>query len=121
MTLLITGLINFWAPIMNVDPHVALAVVEHESHFNPDAIGKLNEQGLFQLRPEFFKQYTLKQLRDPYTNISVGLQYLAKMKKECIHKKDITYLICFNAGKSGARKIKHPELFSYVKAIKRLM
>jgi soluble lytic murein transglycosylase-like protein len=118
-TLTIIALITFYAHKYNIAPAVAVAVAEQESQLDPNAVGLLNEQGVFQLRPEFFKNYTIKELRNPETNIKLGVQYLAKLKKSCVHKGDVEFLVCWNYGSSNARHVHHPELFPYVKEVKR--
>jgi len=118
-TLTIISLITFYAGVYNINPAVAIAVAEQESKLDPNAVGALNEQGLFQLRPEFNSEYTIEQLRQPEINIKLGLAYLAKMQKECKHKGDLEFLTCFNLGPSAAKKIKFPGLFPYVLDIKR--
>lgn len=117
----IISLITFYSSINGVSPKVAVAVVEHESTFNVNAVGKLNEQGLFQLRPEFYSEYTIKQLRDPILNIQLGVKKLKEVKKTCVHQHDIEWLVCFNYGNTNAKKVKHPSLTSYVKNIKSIM
>lgn len=119
--IVILSLINFWSGIYGVDSNIARSVAMHESHMNPNAVGALKEVGLFQIRPEFVKEYTRTQLFDPQTNIIVGIQKIKEAQRTCIHKKDIEFLVCYNFGNTNARKVKHPELFPYVKAVKRLM
>ena len=110
----ITKLILYYAAFSGVDPQLALSVSKVESGLNPNAIGSIyHEVGLFQVRSEFSK-YTKTQLKDPIINIQEGLRILRDAKKNCVHQKANQFLICFNAGKRGALKIKHPEKFDYV-------
>jgi hypothetical protein len=76
---------------------------------------------VFQLNPKSFPQYSVKQLKDPKLNIQLGIKYLAKMKKECKYKDGLNWLTCWNYGPKNAKKVKHPELFPYVKKIKLAM
>lgn len=99
-----------------IDPQVALAVADVESKFNVNAVGQLNEQGLYQIMPGFSK-YTVKQLKDPIINIREGMRMLKYAKDNCKHKEDKTWVICYNLGVSGGAKIKLPKQFIYYKKI----
>ncbi len=100
-----------------VDPSVAISVATVESELNPSAVGELNEVGLFQLLPESFPAYSIKQLKDPRLNIKLGVKYLAKAQRYCFHKEGITWLVCYNYGFENAKRVKHPTLFPYVKKV----
>lgn len=113
-TLTIISIITFYANMYNVDPIVAISVAEQESQFNTNAVGSAGEIGLYQVKPQYVKDYTREQLFIPEVNIKVGIQKLAEAKKTCIHKHDITWVTCYNLGRTAARRIKHPELFPYV-------
>lgn len=95
------------APMYGIDPHLAAAVVQTESTFNPNAIGALNEVGLFQIRPEFSKRKA-HELLDPEVNIVEGLMMMQKAKVRCKYQKRKMFVICMNLGISGASKIKRP-------------
>lgn len=110
----LTKLILYYAAFSGVDPQLALSVSKVESGLNMTAIGKSHaEIGLFQIRSQFSK-YSKLELMDPTVNIQEGLRILRDAKKNCVHKKANQFLVCFNAGKRGALKIKHPEKFEYV-------
>lgn len=100
---------------------VAQAVSFQESRLDPKAVGSLKEQGLFQLRYEQYPMYSMKQLQDPYLNMELGISYLAKLRHTCVYTDDVNYLVCFNAGPSKAKKIKHPGKFKYVREVKKKM
>jgi len=97
--------------LYNVDINVAKAVVYTESKGKPNAVGVKFEQGLFQLRPELFG------FVDTKTNIKLGVEYLAKMQKECKHRVDNTFVVCFNRGIVGGAKIKYPKQNHYFKRV----
>lgn len=118
---LIVSLINFWAPIYGIPSNVAVAVAQAESSFNPNAVGSIGEIGLFQIRSEYVKEYTKKQLFDPEINILVGLKKLKEAKNACVHKKDIEWLTCYNYGINAAKRVHHPEMFPYVRNVKKIM
>lgn len=96
---------------MNVDPYLALSVAINESNLNPLAVGSKNEQGLFQLLPKSYKKLSIKELRDIKTNVKLGVKHLKQVEKECPHK---DFIICYNVGVTGSKKIKKPHLFPYV-------
>lgn len=110
--LLIT-FIQFYATQFNIDPKVAIAVAEVESAFKIDAIGGVGEVGLFQIRPEF-SVVDEKELLNPIVNIIIGIRKLRKAKNECVHQVNLTWLICYNVGITGAKRIQYPELHPYV-------
>lgn len=118
MKILIIQLIQTYALQYVVDPQIAVSVAAVESQFKPAIIGVTGDVGIFQLNPRSFPQYTVKQLQDPVLNIKLGVQYLAKVKKECTHQEGVTWLVCYNYGSKNAKKVRYPQLFPYVKKIK---
>lgn len=119
--LIIVKMIIFYSQIYQVDANLSLAVAKTESGLNPMAISKTHDYGLFQLNEASFKQYSKAQLLDPNINIIEGIKYLAKMQKECYYKQNNEFLICYNAGKKGARKIKHPNKYPYVQKVNEII
>lgn len=117
MKLLIIQLIQSYALQYGVDPQIAVSVAAVESQFNPTVVGITGDIGIFQLNPSSFPTYTIKELQDPVLNIKLGVQYLAKIKRECVHQDGVTWLVCWNYGAENAKRVKHPELFPYVKKI----
>lgn len=65
----------------NLPPQIAVAVIEIESNFNPNARGAAGEVGLMQVMPPTARMLgfsgSLEQLKNPETNIDLGVQYLA--------------------------------------------
>ena len=114
-TLILTLLMQL-APAYDIDPHLAAAVIKTESRFNPKAVGKLKEIGLFQIRPEF-SRFTPSQLFDINTNIVAGLEMMREAKRRCKHKAAGLFVVCMNTGIKGAHKIKRPEKFPYYKKV----
>ena len=119
--IMIIKMITVYALKFGVDANIAISVAAVESQFNPNAIGITQDLGVFQLNPKSFPQFTKQQLLQPELNIKLGVKYLAEVKKTCNHKEGITWLTCFNAGNKGARKIKHANLFPYVKKVQLTM
>jgi soluble lytic murein transglycosylase-like protein len=109
--------IIYYASLFGVNPTLVQAIVQVESHGSPSLVGEAGEVGLFQLLPSSFPN--VKKLRESRTNIEMGIKYLAKMKRECIHQQDNTWVVCYNAGLKGGSRIKHPKLFPYYVSVMR--
>ena len=118
---LIIKLIMHYSALYGVDGNTALAVAQVESNLNPAMIGEVGEIGLYQIRSEYISDYTREQLFIPEINIKVGMRILADAQKNCIHKKQNQFVICFNMGKTAAKKVKHPELYPYYIKVERKM
>ena len=113
----IISLIMTLAPAYNIDPHLAVAVATVESRLNPKAVGGVGEIGLFQLKPASVPHYSKPDLFNPVLNITAGLEYLKYSKERCHTRENFTWLICYNAGVKGAKKIKDPTQFDYYKKV----
>ncbi len=85
----------------HMDPLLVQSVIQVESGWNASLVGEANEQGLMQLLPSSFPEYSIEQLQDVNTNLRLGINYLAKMRKECPHQVDIQWVTCYNRGVSG--------------------
>jgi hypothetical protein len=100
---MITAYIITQSTLHQIEPEVALAIAQHESHFNPNKVGTLGEIGIFQLRPEFWvtggKNWKLQ--------IESGILALREYKKECKPFLGNFWYLCFNVGPTNARKIKN--------------
>jgi len=75
------SLIHQAAKKHGVPEHIAKAVVQVESNFNPRARGAAGEVGLMQIKPATARglgyRGSVKALYDPETNIEWGMRYLA--------------------------------------------
>lgn len=64
----------------DVDPYIALAVLEAESNYNPNVQSKAGAVGLMQVIPKYHlrrvEPYGLNDIWDPYTNILCGMDFL---------------------------------------------
>lgn len=116
----LASLILYIAAQYGVSPYVVAAVIETESKFNTLAVGEIGELGLMQLRPKYFllPGESPALLHDPEQNIRRGVRYIASLKNRCIYKKDFQFVVCFNAGVTGARSIKYPARFPYYMKVK---
>lgn len=109
-------LIHLYASIFGLEPRLAEAIARVESNLNPAAIGQIGEIGLFQIRPEY-AGVSKKSLLNPNVNTLIAMRKLVNKRKECSHKLDNTWIICYNVGVEGAKRIKHPKLFPYYKKV----
>jgi hypothetical protein len=116
----IIKLIIYYSHLNGINPNVALAVAEHESNFNPNAIGALLEIGIFQIRPEFSK-LSKAELKKPEKNIKEGIRLLKVARDKCIHQKKNEWLVCYNYGQTNALRVKHPELWPYVTKVNKII
>lgn len=102
----------FFSLLNGIDPQVTNAVIATESGGNPLALGSLGDSGLMQIRKKYVPE-SQKQLFSPCTNVMVGTRLLRQAKDKCIHQLDNTWLLCFNLGRHGAKKIRFPKKFPY--------
>lgn len=119
LTQALIGLIVVNAQMAGISPDLAISVAQVESNMNPNAVSPTNDHGLFQLNHNSFPQYTKQELLNPYLNISLGVQYLAKMKQECQEMMEKSWVICYNVGPTKAKTFKHPTLHKYHKKIQK--
>lgn len=82
---------------------------------NPNAVSKTNDGGLFQLNAKYHKFHNPKWVFDPQINSAIALKKLQILKNKCFHKKNERYLLCYNMGNAGAKKIKNPDKQTYLK------
>lgn len=63
-----------------VDPYIALSVLEIESNYKPNLTSSAGAVGLMQWIPKWhayrMEKFNLNDMWDPYTNIIVGMDYL---------------------------------------------
>ena len=85
---------------------IALAVIEIESGFNPDAKGAAGEIGLMQVMPPTAKMLEFRggddQLAEPTANIRLGVRYLAEAHR-LAHGDLCTALMKYRAGHKQTR------------------
>ena len=67
------------APVYEVDPDFAMAVIAVESGFRTDAVSPKNAQGLMQLIPETAQRFCVTDPFDPESNVRGGLAYLRQL------------------------------------------
>lgn len=91
----------------HIDPAIIMAMIERETHFQPERVGDGGESfGLMQVKPKYHRErmekFGVTDLLDPYQNVMVGIDYLAEMLLEY---EDIEVsLMAYNAGPGGANQ-----------------
>lgn len=113
---MIASCVLFYSLLAGIDPRITNAVIQVESRGNPFALGKLGDSGLMQIRHQFVPE-TQQQLFQGCTNVMRGVQILKQAKERCKHKLNNTWLVCYNVGIKGGRKIRYPAKFPYYKKI----
>lgn len=67
----------------DVDPYIAMAIMETESNYNPDVESRAGAVGLMQVIPKYHlwraEQYGLNDIWDPYTNIICGMDLMNEL------------------------------------------
>jgi soluble lytic murein transglycosylase-like protein len=89
-------LVNKYAAEKNIDPSLVKAIIKTESSWNSNATGSVGEQGLMQLKPEYFG--SAGDLYDPETNIKTGTNLLATLLSK--YPKE-TAIQMYNVGEQG--------------------
>jgi soluble lytic murein transglycosylase-like protein len=101
-----------------VPPNLAISVAVVESRLNPEAVGTLDDVGLFQIRERFVPE-TRKELLNAETNINRGTRLLAHAKTVCSNDLGNAWLLCHNFGVVGAKRLGRVEAKNtkYVKRV----
>lgn len=116
----IADLVNRLSPEYQVHPRLALAVIQAESNFDPNARSPKNAQGLMQLIPETAQRFNVTKPYDPEQNIRGGLAYLRWL---LAYFKGRVALVAagYNAGEGAVDKHRgippYPETRGYVQKI----
>lgn len=110
----------------NVPVTLVLAMIEHESQFNPEAVSSTDDYGLMQINNVnhdwLEEDYRCADMLNPYQNVFCGVKIVAQY----IEKYEGDYnkaLMAYNMGDYGARKAWENgiETSQYSKAILELM
>ncbi|MBR8279074.1 lytic transglycosylase domain-containing protein [Burkholderia vietnamiensis] len=80
-----------------VDPALVQAVIDVESHFNPNAKSGTGAAGMMQLMPLTASRYGVTDAFDAYQNIDAGVRHL-KMLLDQYHGNVVLALSAYNAG-----------------------
>ena len=96
-------LINKIAQEEGIDPELIMAVMQHESNGNPNAVSHAGAQGLMQLMPDTAKRFGVTNPFDPEQNIRGGAKYLKWLSDR--YKGDVDKIAWgYNAGEGNADK-----------------
>jgi len=92
---------------LHLDPLYALALIKIESNFRANAVSKRGAIGLLQVRPGVARTSTSRatraeHLRDPQTNVAVGLRYLRRLERQFADR--ATALAAYNLGPTSVRR-----------------
>ncbi len=117
-----SGMIAKHARAAGVPVRLALAVVEVESGFRPNARGRAGEIGMMQIMPRTARfigyKGRLKNLYNPNTNLRYGMKYLAKAYR-LGGKTTCGAILKYNAG-HGAKRM-NPISREYCRRVARIM
>lgn len=112
MEALIIALALSHAP--TVSPQTALSIARVESNLDHSAVSPTNDHGLFQLNARYFTPTP----HDAHGHIITALKHLEWTKRHCpirelygvppIKHVDLLWVVCYNLGVNGIRKIKEP-------------
>lgn len=116
----IADLVNRLSPEYKINPQLALAVIQAESNFNPNARSQKNALGLMQLIPETAQRFNVSKPFDPEQNIRGGLAYLRWLL--AYFKGNVPLVAAgYNAGEGTVDKHRgvppYPETKGYVQRI----
>jgi soluble lytic murein transglycosylase-like protein len=112
---MVNMLITLYSAFYGLNSDLSFQVARIESNMNPLALSKTNDGGLFQLNRKYYKFHNPALIFDINYNIPIALHTLKNLKDTCKHKLDNTYVLCYNMGITGAKKIKYPLKHSYYK------
>jgi soluble lytic murein transglycosylase-like protein len=96
---------------LHLDPLYALALIKIESNFRANAVSKRGAIGLLQVRPGVARTVATtstnrvrraEHLRDPQTNVAVGLRYLRQLERQFADR--ATALAAYNLGPTSVRR-----------------
>jgi TPR repeat protein len=119
----VAELVTKLAPRYGVAPRLAMAVIQAESNFNPQAVSPKNAQGLMQLIPETAERFNVRKPFDAEQNIRGGLAYLRWLL--AYFKGNVSLVAAaYNAGEGTVNRYRgvppFPETRDYVRRIKEL-
>jgi soluble lytic murein transglycosylase-like protein len=105
---MINMLITLYSAFYGINSDLSFQIARLESNMNPVAFSKTNDGGLYQLNTKYHKFHNPALIFDINYNIPIALYTLKNLRDTCKHKIDNTYVLCYNMGITGAKKIKYP-------------
>ncbi len=113
--------IYFYSFLNQVDVRITQSVIEIESNGNPYALSPDRQDGgLMQIRMKYAPESRL-QLFQSCTNVKRGTEILKRAKESCRECVDGSWVVAYNVGITGFKKIKHPKKFPYFIKITKAM
>nr|DAQ98258.1 MAG TPA: Transglycosylase SLT domain [Caudoviricetes sp.] len=90
----------------NVPVALVMAMIDHESHFNPEIVSNTDDYGLMQINAinheQLEEQYRAADMLDPYQNVFCGIKVISSYIEKY---EDYSYaLMAYNMGEYGAKK-----------------
>lgn len=107
--------IMLYSVLYGINPDVSFQMARVESNMNPRAYSRTKDGGLFQLNTRYYKFHDTSWIFHPATNTALAMNALSGFKNKCFHKTHNYYVLCYNMGMKGARKIKNPITQNYIK------
>ena len=91
-----------------IDPAIVFAVIDKESDYRAEVVGDSGQSyGLMQIKEKWHRERMEKlgvtDLRNPYENVMVGIDYLAELLERYDGNMNMA-LMAYNAGPGGANK-----------------
>jgi soluble lytic murein transglycosylase-like protein len=110
----------FYSTVYDLPPKLVTAVITVESSLDSRTLGDLGEIGLMQIRPEYHQAPKGLLYVSTY-NIKEGTKRLALAKRNCKHKLDFSWIICYNRGIVGGAKVSYPKKDIYYRKVMKEM
>lgn len=101
MDFLLLAQIWYYATINGLDPNLVQSIVEVESSYRPHVTGGDGEIGLMQMKPYYLPGPLTHKLYEAETNLAIGCQELAKLKRLKPQLGDY-WFVAWNLGPTGA-------------------
>jgi hypothetical protein len=115
-------LIDDLAAVHGVDPVLVRAVIQVESAFSAGARSRKGARGLMQVMPATGRQYGVRNLDDPRTNLDTGIRHLKSLLQK--YERSVA-LAAYNAGEGAVKRFggipPYGETRSYVRKILSLL
>ena len=97
------ALIDQYAQVYGVSPHLVKAVMRVESCFDHKALSRVGAQGLMQLMPATAWSLGVKDSYDPAQNIRGGVEYLSTLLARYGNDENLA-LAAYNAGPDAVKR-----------------
>lgn len=89
----------------DVEPALIAAIIHTESNFNPNARSGVGAKGLMQIMPSTGRHLQIKNIYDPWQNISAGSKYLKELLLRFEGDRELA-VAAYNAGPGAIQRYK---------------